>query len=90
MVATDPTVYSPPRSFSDRQLNMALNPKRRQELAADGQRLKPAATISADELSDAAIAHVRACFASRELVKRIGRVVLLYRPRDKAAEGRCR
>ena len=48
---------------------MGLNPKHRRELAARGQRLKPVATVSADAISESAIAHVRQLLAERELLK---------------------
>lgn len=87
---------------------MALTPKQRQALVAASHRLKPAVTVGAGNVSDSAVAQVRAAFAGHELikirvnaddgpvcdatatdlvqrvpcevVKRIGRVVLLYCP----------
>ncbi len=92
---------------------MPLSSKARQTLLAESHKLKPAAILSADALTDAAVAHVRAAFAGRELVKvriqadsgaqcdaaaaelaqrvpceivkRVGRVVVLYRPSPGAA-----
>ena len=91
---------------------MPLSSRERRTLAARGNRLKARVTIRADELSDAAVAHVRHAFGERELVKiristddreacdraadqlrervpcevvqRVGRVVLLYRPSAEA------
>ncbi|MFH1746476.1 MAG: YhbY family RNA-binding protein [Planctomycetota bacterium] len=87
---------------------MAITPKQRKELGIQGQKLKAVMTISADQLSDAAVEHVRRYLAERELAKvrirakrredcqrvateladrlqceliqRVGRVALLYRP----------
>ena len=86
---------------------MALTAKERRELLAASHPLKPLATVSAAEVSEAVVEHVRAGFTSRpllkirvaadnnnecdsvaselvrrvpcELVKRVGRVVVLYR-----------
>ena len=86
---------------------LALTPQKRRALLAEWHRLKPVATLAANELSEGALAHVRAAFANRELVKlrvnadsaaacdtlaqelarrvpcelvrRVGRILLLYR-----------
>ena len=85
-----------------------MTAKQRRELLAQSHALNPAATIAADNLSDAVVTRVRACLAGRalvkvriradsgpecdaaaaelarrvpcELVKRVGRVAVLYRP----------
>lgn len=87
---------------------MALDAKVRRELVKRGHGLKAELSLSAGEISDAAVDHVRAFLAGRELgkvriradsaaecdeaaaelagrvpcevVSRVGRVVLLYRP----------
>lgn len=87
---------------------MPTDAKHRRTLSAKGHHLKATVSVSADELSDAVIAHLRRSFAGRELLKlrihadgrdecdavaaelarrvpcevvrRIGRVLLLYRP----------
>jgi len=89
---------------------MPLSSAERRTLAARGNRLKAHVIIRAEELSDAAVAHVRQAFGTSELLKvristddraacdraalrlgalvpceivqRVGRVVLLYRPTD--------
>ena len=93
---------------------MSLNAKQRKELWAQSHQLKAAITLSAEDLSDGAVAHVRGAFGPRTLlkvrlatdqraacdvaaaeferrvpctvVKRVGRVVLLYRPADAPAD----
>ena len=92
---------------------MALTAKERRELLGQSHSLEAVATISAGELPDTVVAHIRRSFAGRalmkvrihadsaaecdaaavelvrrvpcELVKRIGRVVVLYRAGDDAA-----
>lgn len=89
---------------------MSLTAKERRELLGRSHSLEAVATISAGELSDGVVAHIRTSFAGRtlvkvrfhadsaaecdaaavelvrrvpcELVKRIGRVVVLYRAGD--------
>ena len=86
---------------------MALSSQQRRDLFGQGHLLKPVATLAAGELSEGAVAHVRATFAGRELIKvrvnadssaecdvlgeqlarrvpcevvrRVGRILLLYR-----------
>ena len=48
---------------------MAITPQQRRALLVEGHHLKPVATLAAGELSDGAVAHVRAAFTGRELVK---------------------
>jgi RNA-binding protein len=91
---------------------MAITPQQRRALMVEGHHLKPVATVAAGEVSDGAVAHVRAAFVGRELVKlrvnadsgaecdglgaelarrvpcemvrRLGRVLLLYRAAEPA------
>jgi len=93
---------------------MPLRPEQRRALIARSHELQPSATISADQLTDSVIEHLRALLRRRELAKvrvrtddraecdrvaaelaalvpcevvtRIGRVVLLYRPKEAAGE----
>jgi len=88
---------------------MPLTPKKRKALLAASHPLKPVAQLSADRLTEAAVEHVRAAAAERdllkvriaadsteqcdraaadlaarvgcEIVRRVGRVVILYHPR---------
>jgi RNA-binding protein len=48
---------------------MAITPQQRRALMVEGHHLKPIATVAAGELSDGAVAHVRAAFVGRPLVK---------------------
>jgi RNA-binding protein len=94
---------------------MPLSSGQRRALAARGNRLKASVIISADALSEAAVAHVRSAFGDRELLKvristddreacaratielaarvpcelvqRVGRVALLYRPGAEVNDG---
>lgn len=94
---------------------MPLSGRQRRELAAQAHALKARITIAADELTPAAVHHVRQALASAgllkvrirthdreafqrtaeqlaravpcELVQRIGRVVVLYRPQSGPAGG---
>jgi RNA-binding protein len=87
---------------------MPLTAKRRRELLAASHPLRPVMTIAADNVSAAAVAHLRTALAAHELVKvrlaaqstaecgtlaadvaarvpcevvaRVGRVVVFYRP----------
>lgn len=94
---------------------MGLSAQERRALLAASHRLRAAVTLAADDVSEAAVAHVRAAFSTRTLLKvriaadsaagcdaaaaelarrvpcqvvrRIGRVVLLYRESPGPAAG---
>ena len=48
---------------------MPLSSKQRRELTARGHHLKASVTITAGELSDTAVEHVRSAFGQRDLLK---------------------
>jgi len=71
MVSLTPNVYSTwvMCGAAFRTVAMALNAKQRRELSVRGHRLKPAATVSGDAVSDRAVAHVRQLLVEQDLVK---------------------